>query len=114
MVCFRQILYCKLFVITTFLLCSKWLWARLDNLLKLKVAFDIFEHLMVGNAFQGLFIYLLFALKKNEIKLLKTRVSNLFTEQTTLRSLNTDEKTANGTQTCNNNATEDSVNVLKP
>lgn len=83
---FRVILYGKLFVVTIFLLCSKWLWSGIDNMLEDPIIHEIKNYFMVGNAFQGLFIFFLFTLKKKKIKTFKTKVSVLFTESNTLES----------------------------
>lgn len=73
-------------MVTIFLLCSKWLWSSLDNMLNDPKIHEIFNYFMVGNAFQGLFIFFLFTLKKKKIKKFKKKVSVLFTEPNTLES----------------------------
>lgn len=68
---------------------------------------------MVGNAFQGLLIYLMFALEKKKILALKSRVSSIFTDQTTLCTPNTDEVLINREQICNNDVkNKDSIDVI--
>lgn len=86
MIYFRLVLYGKLFVVTIFLLCSKWLWSSLDNILGNPTVHEIFNYFMVGNAFQGLFIFFLFTLKKKKFIMLKTKVSGLLTEPNTLEN----------------------------
>lgn len=93
--CFRLILYGKLVVVTILLLCSKWFWFRLNNILQIRTFYLIFERLMVANSFQGVLIFLLFALKKKRIIELKIKISDLFSEQTTNCELITPETPSN-------------------
>lgn len=68
---------------------------------------------MVGNAFQGIFIYLMFALKKEKILALKRRVSSIFTDQTTLCTPTIDESIINREQIFENNAkTKDFIGII--
>lgn len=95
LICFRLILYCKLFVVTIFVICSKWFWFRLNNIWNIRAFYLIFEFLMVVNSFQGIFIYFLFAFKKKNLIAFKIKISKLLNSQTTQCELNTPETPAN-------------------
>lgn len=111
---FRLKLYLKLFVVTIFLLCAKWFWFTLDQIVKKKELYEIFEYLMVGNSIQGLLIFLMFTLKKKKILAFKKRVSDIFSDQTVVSELNFSENKISNENNKISIEIEDSIEVTKP
>lgn len=79
-------------MVTILLPLTKWFLVKFNSMFNNPDINEISNYIfMFVNAFQGIFIFLLFGCSKNKNKILKEKVSEIVNEQNTTREPNTSE-----------------------